>query len=328
MAVTQACTLQVDIADLQHAISSVVVHSEKQRIGDEQVSTCRVRLTAGATHLVVSATDSRTVGMAWVPILADSRGKRFAKDDGPFVVDLYPKQARQIGGAITPILSDGEATGEAELALALDTVTISDLTGKYPDTSTTVPTIEQEQTATLDGTESLGYPNLARHLGEAFTRGMGAVRSLLPPSGTLARFEAASRAYGQPLVVEQVGGETPGEGAWLVWCGERFAGLVVDRREDDAETRRRASRRLGYLKRLGVLSAENEARLELGGDVDEPAAGEGRFTEAEQLDELPVAFKEYLDEVDTVVDAITPNEIEARLNQLLAEDAGDEDGDA
>ena len=96
MTVTTTCTLTVGIADLQAAITAVTPHAERPAQGDEQPVTCRVRLAAGKQHLTVSATDTRTSALAWVKILVDSREKRFALDDGPFVVDLHPAKARDI----------------------------------------------------------------------------------------------------------------------------------------------------------------------------------------------------------------------------------------
>jgi hypothetical protein len=267
MTVTTECTLRVAIADLQRAITAVVPHADKPKQGDEQPLTCRVRFTAGRTHLTVSATDGRTTGLAWVDILADTRTGKFRPEDGPMVVDLYPKGARAIADALTPITVDGEGDGDGALTLSSDEVTIEDRSGKYPGTSHTEKPIEQEATQTLDGTDHFGYPNIPGRLRDAFTAGNGAVRPLLPPARTLARFETAAAQYGQPLVIEQVGSDVE-QTAWLVWCGTAFAGLLVARREDDAEIRRRASRRMGYLRHLGVLSVEDEARLELGGDLN------------------------------------------------------------
>ena len=160
MAVTTKCTLTVGIADLQHAITSVAVHAEKAKPGDEQAITCRVRLLAGRTHLTVSATDGRTTGVAWLPILADSRIGKFSPDDGPFIVDLYPKGARAIAAALTPITVDGEGIGDATLVLSSAEVTIRDKSGKYPGTSHTEKPIEQEATAILDGARhEARFPN-------------------------------------------------------------------------------------------------------------------------------------------------------------------------
>lgn len=285
MSVSTKCTLTVGIADLQHAITSVACHAEKAKQGDEQAITCRVRFIAGKTHLAVSATDGRTSAVAWLPILADSRKGKFAPEDGPLIVDLYPKGARAIAAALTPITVDGEGVGDATLTLSSSEVTVKDQSGKYVGTSHTEKPIEQEATSTLDGTEEHGYPDTPARLKDAFVRGTGAVRPLLPPAKTLTRFETASSEYKQPLVVEQVGG--PDETAWLIWCGTSFAGVLIARREDDAEIRRRASRRLGFLRHLGALSEEDEARLALGGDLDEPAAGEdddGFYDADEDLD--------------------------------------------
>lgn len=273
MPVTTKCTLTVGIADLQHAIDAVACHAEKAKQGDEQAITCRVRFIAGKTHLVVTATDGRTTGVAWLPILADSRTGKFSPEDGAFIVDLYPKGARAIADALTPITQDGEGIGDAVLVLSSDEATIRDKSGKYPGTSHTEKPIEQEATATLDGTEHLGYPDVLARMRDAFVRGASVIRPLLPPARALARFEVAAAQYRQPLVIEQVGdGDAT---AWLVWCGTSFAGVLDARREDDAEIRRRSSRRLAFLRHLGALSAEDEARLELGGSLDDAAEDDG-----------------------------------------------------
>ena len=126
MPVTTKCTLTVAIADLQHAINAVACHAEKSKPGDEQAITCRVRLSAGKTHLTVAATDGRTTGIAWVQILADTRAGKFRPEDGPMVVDLYPKGARAIADALTPITVDGDGVGDGALTLSSDEVTIKD----------------------------------------------------------------------------------------------------------------------------------------------------------------------------------------------------------
>lgn len=264
MPVTKDCTLTVGISDLQAAIASVAPHADKPKQGDEQPVTCRVRFSAGKDLLAVSATDSRTSAVAWVKILADSRKGKFSPDDGPFVVDLLPKHAREIGESQTPNRVDGEDFGECKLALSASSVTALDVSGKYPGVSHTVVPIEQESTGVLPGTEDLGYPPVERLVGTAFSRTYGTHKVLLPPAGMLSRFETAAKEYGEPLVVEPVGDADAT--AWLVWCGTRFAGQLNGRVEDDAERRRRQSRRLQFLRRLGLLTAEDEARIALGGD--------------------------------------------------------------
>lgn len=278
MTVTTECELTVGIADLQHAIAAVAPHADKAKQGDEQPVTCRIRLTAGKDHLAVSATDTRTSAVAWVVILADSRKDAFKPEDGPFVVDLLPKHARALAESQTPRKLEGDDLGECTLILALDEVTITDRSGKYPGVSHTVVPLEQEGAGTLPGTEELRYPPVERLVGQAFGRAYGTHKVLLPPTGMLSRFEIAAREYGDPLVIEPVGDAE--DTGWLVWCGTRFAGQLLARPEADADTRRRNSRRLQYLRRLGLLSDEDEARIALGGDdvhlgdVDEPGDDE------------------------------------------------------
>lgn len=264
MTVTTECELTVGIADLQRAIAAVAPHADKAKQGDEQPVTCRIRLTAGKDHLAVSATDTRTSAVAWVVILADSRKDTFKPEDGPFVVDLLPKHARALAESQTPNRLEGDDLGECTLTLGLDEVTVTDRSGKYPGVSHTVVPIEHETTDTLPGTEDLGYPPVERLVGQAFSRAAGTHKVLLPPSGMLSRFEVAAREYSEPLVIEPVGDADAT--AWLVWCGTRFAGQLNARPEDDQERRRRQSRRVQYLRRLGLLTAEDEARIQLGGD--------------------------------------------------------------
>lgn len=262
--VTTRCTLTVGIDDLQAAITAVAPHAEKPKQGDDQPITCRVRLTAGREHITVAATDSRTSAVAWVKILQDSRKHELAATDGPFVVDLLPKHARALAESQTPNRLEGEDLGECTLTLALDEVTVADQSGKYPGVSHTVVPIAQETTDALPGTEAFGYPPVEQLLAKAFGRARGVHKALVPPVGVLGRFETAAKEYGEPLVVEPVG-DADGKG-WLVWCGTRFAGQLLAVDEDDAEVLRRQSRRLSFLRRLGLLSAEDEARIALGGD--------------------------------------------------------------
>lgn len=264
MTATTECTLTVGIADLQAAIASVAPHAEKPKQGDEQPITCRVRLAAGKTHLVVSATDSRTSAVAWVKILADSRKGKFKPTDGPLIVDVLPTHARALGDSQTPNRVDGEDHGECILTLSLSKVSIVDRSGKYPDTAHVVTPLRQEASDTIPGTEDMGYPPVEALVGKAFSRARGEHKTLLPPAGMLGRFEKAAAEYGEPLVIEPVG--DPDNTGWLVWCGTQFAGLLLARQEDDQERRRRHSRRLDFLRRLGLLTAEDEARIALGGD--------------------------------------------------------------
>ncbi len=264
MTATTECTLTVGIADLQAAVASVAPHAEKPKQGDEQPVTCRVRLSAGRTHLTVAATDTRTSAVAVVKTLGDSRKGKFAPEDGPLIVDLLPKHARAIAGSQTPNRLEGEDLGECLLTIRAVEVTVEDSSGKYPGVSHTVVPIEQEASDTSPGTEDMGYPPVEALLAKAFSRARGEHKVLLPPVGMLSRFETAAREYGEPLVIEPVG--DPDSTGWLVWCGTRFAGQLNARQEDDQEARRRHSRRLDFLRRLGLLTAEDEVRIALGGD--------------------------------------------------------------
>ena len=270
MTTSTACTLNVGIGALSRAITAVSRHAEKSKPGDEQAMTCRVRLIADRGHLKVCATDGRTSALAWVPILADSRpGTGFADDDGPLVVDLRPRHARELADAIVPNRVDGNDVGDALLDLGLDVVTITDVSGKYPDTSLTVPVIEQESTMTLAGTDHLGYPDIPATLKLDAQEAAGMFKPMRPPAGMLGRFAIAEREFGH-LLYEPVGDATAE--AWLVWARDGgFVGQMNNRHTDDSERRRELSARMRLLARLGLMSDGEVAAAELAaGPVPEP----------------------------------------------------------
>lgn len=261
MTTTTDCQLRVGIGDLARAITAVYPHAEKSKPGDEQPMTVRVRLIAGRDHLQVAATDGRTSALAWVEVLSDSRAKRFAADDGPFVVDLRPRHAREIAAAIVPNRVDGDDVGDAALELTVGTVTVTDASGKYPGTSHTVPVMEQEATMTLEGTDHLGYPDVVRTLATAMREAAGHPKPFRPPIGAVARFEVAAREFG-PMVYEPVG---PADAlAWVVWARDGgFIGQLETRHQDDTERRREQSQRMRHLERLGLMTPSERAAAEL-----------------------------------------------------------------
>ncbi len=310
------CTLRVNIADLARAVAAVAKHAEPQRQGTEQSILSRVRFTAGRKFVTVGATDGRSMALAWVPILADSRPKHYDDDDGPFVVDLYPRHARAIGNAVTPITKDGEQTGEAELMLSVNLVSISDVSGKYPDTAHRVRPVDQESTMPIEGTEEHGYPDIETDIRAAFRNAAGIFKPMLPPAKVMTRFEAAAAIFESRLVYEPVGDLD--NRTWLVWARTvPFVGLLWHTNEDDTEKRRRAAQRVGHLRRIGgILSAEDEAKIELGGDL----AGELDDPEAEQNEYRAAAL---------AAEAEEREEAEVRRASLAAEfeGPGDEGGE-
>lgn len=268
MTITE-CTLRVRIDDLARAIAAVAKHAEPQKVGTEQSVMTRVRLTAGAGRITVAATDARSMALAYVPILHDSRGKHYDPDDGPFVVDLFPRHARAIGSAVTPITKDGEQIGEADLTLGVNLVTVADVSGKYPDTAHSVRPIEQEATMTIEGTEEHGYPDVEEDIRVALRNAAGIAKPFMPPARVLGRFDAAAAIFDSRMVYEPVGDAD--NRTWLVWARTApFLGLLWHTNEDDAEKRRRASQRVAHMRRIGgIFSVEEEARLALGGDLDD-----------------------------------------------------------
>lgn len=278
MSAVTALTIRVRIAELARAIDSVVVHAEKQKQGDEQPLMCRVRFIAREGELLIGATDGRTSALAAVPILSDSRPMPIPDDDGPFVVDVYPVHARSLAGFLSPTKVDGELIGECDLGLSLDEVTVSDVSGKYPGASATVTPIEDEATGTLDGTDHLGFPDLVRTIGAALAAAAGVFKPLAPTPGLLGRFEVAAKSYDVEPVFEPVG--EAGARGWVVLIGPRFAGTLESRHGDDDSLRRRDRQRRTHLARLGLLSAAELARLQLGGVEDDDG-----FFEADDVED-------------------------------------------
>lgn len=271
-------TIRVGIADLQRAITSVVAHAEKPKQGADQPLLCRVRLIADRTELLVVASDGKTSALAAVHIAEDDRKVRFEHYDGPFIVDLFPKQARQIADFLTPNKVDGEMQGDARLHLTLDAITITDVSGKWVDTSATVPTIEQEPTAELPGTGHFGFPPLQSILAKAFAETSGTHKPLVPEPGMLSRFEIAAKEYGREPVFEPIGDAQ--RRGWLVWVGSKFVGTLESRHGDDDSLKRREAFRRRHLVRLGLAPAIEAGDFDLGDlgehlDPDDDDTGDG-----------------------------------------------------
>jgi hypothetical protein len=260
MAVTIECTVKVPIRQLRAALTAVVPHAEPTKTRDEVSPLSRVRLLLGKSELLVMAMSERTVALAACEIVEDTRGERFAADDGVFAVDVEPGIVRSVLQAYkAPKVGVG-----ADDPLAAITVEegpywrIEDEDGLIPGLATTYPRIPL--------TDRL--PDIPRHLGDALRQASASpgVRPLVTDDPVLRLFAKASAAYSRTVTAEPIGGE--GRRGWLVWCGPSFIGLLASDSggEDTLGGRQRA--RHVHMVRLGLADADEDiltlARAALG----------------------------------------------------------------
>lgn len=246
------CTLKVGIAPLRAAITSVVVHAAKVRLGDEDLELSRVRLIAGKTELLVVATNGtakgNTCAQAAVTIEADDRRVKFEVDDGPFVIDLHPAKARDIVRQIKPVKTDAEgdpgpsATGWCNLTLDADdeTVTVVDESGLWPGTRLTVPALEHRD----------DFPDIPGILGRALSGAAGTFKPLITGNGVVPLFDVAAKEYDAELEIEPTG--TADSGGFVVICGDFFTGVLESGNGTGNSLKARDKRRFKHLERLGV----------------------------------------------------------------------------
>lgn len=280
MAVTIECTVKVAIRQLRAALTSVVPHAEPTKTKDEISPLSRVRLLLGRDELIVMAMSERTVAMAAVEIVEDTRAERFAADDGAFAIDVEPAIVRSV---LQQFKAPKVGVG-AEDPLAAITVQqgpywqIEDEDGLIPGLATNYPRIPL--------TDRL--PDIPKHLGDALRQASASpgVRPLVTDDPVLRLFAKASQAYGRTVTAEPIGGE--GRRGWVIWCGPSFIGLLASDSggEDTLGGRQRA--RHVHMARLGLAEAEEDvlslARQALGDlpdGIDDP--------EVDDVDELETA---------------------------------------
>lgn len=250
------CTLKVGIVPLRAALTSVVAHADKVRLGDEDLEFARVRLSAGKDELVISATNIMTGGatarssaMAAVRIEEDSRAELFRPTDGPFTVDLHPAKVRDLVRFLKPVKPSGESdgtpedTGWAELRLTLETARLTDVSGLWPTSMVKVPVLAYRP----------DFPDVPGIIGRAVEHAAGTYKPLVVPHGILGRFEVASKAYQVELQAEPTG--TAESSGWLVFCGPDFAGVTESMHGTGGSLGRRDKARMRHIERAGMKPA-------------------------------------------------------------------------
>lgn len=250
MTVTTTLELDVPIAAFHNAVKAVLPHADRPKLGADpgDQPLARVRLVAAATELHLMASNGRTAALAAVPIVdgTDSRGIRFSADDGPYMVDLHPKMLRQLRDGVTAQKVDGDLTGNAGLRFLPPgpgdggKVTVVDVDGLWEGSETTRTLLPLSER----------FPDIAGVLANALGRAEGTYKPLVADGPDLAAFQAATRAYGEPLQAEPVG--TADQRGWIVLCGPDFAGSISSGHNDDDSLKRRDRHRRKHLARFGL----------------------------------------------------------------------------
>lgn len=246
--VTSSRTIRVDTGDLRNALRAVVVHAKKTT-RDEDAVEHRLRLhvdrPAEDTWLRVMATNGSTTACALVEVLEDDARQGLNHHDGPYIVDIAPRDGRHILWAFKDARAGVEGLDETlELRFRIDDVRVTDVGGLFAGHSIIMPQLAF----------STNYPDVyetsQRALAEAATPATPG-RSAVVSGELMALFRVASRVYEQPLQVEPIGADR-GAG-WLVTCGARFVGTIESDNDSDGPSLGRRSRyRTDLLRRFGL----------------------------------------------------------------------------
>ncbi|HUX72039.1 MAG TPA: hypothetical protein VMV41_16085, partial [Cellulomonadaceae bacterium] len=190
----------VEVEDLRSAFTAVLPHVSADK-KNRQLR--RVRLTPFGQNLEITATDRYTIGLGLVSI--------WESDGEAEVIDLDPLEVQQILTVFTPPPQGEESAIEVRITTA--ELTLTDVGGLIDGKSLTLPRVTADE----------GYPSLRNTF-------VGRLHGAPQVTGAawfhakhLARFQAAQRVYGHPLVIDR----TPGPATmWSVRCGESFIGLI------------------------------------------------------------------------------------------------------
>lgn len=248
--VSTARKIRVDTGDLRNAMRAVVVHAKRTITGEDE-TLHRVRLhvdlptpaadaegftdgTTRTTWLRVLATNGVTTACALVEVLDDDAEQGLNRHEGPFVVDIAPRDGRHILWAFKDARAGVEGLDETlELALDLSQAKVTDVGGLFAGHAITMP-LEAYSTA---------FPDLVasskRALAMASTPATPG-REMVVDGEMLALFKVARKVYEQPLQIKPVGAERGG--GWLITCGARFVGTIASDGVDDGPSLGRRSR--------------------------------------------------------------------------------------
>lgn len=200
----------VNTKDLRQALQAVTGHASPDP--DNQAFN-RVRFAVGPVNVEVFATQGFSCGLSIVSVIDNDDGEA-----GHW--DMPPSAVKDL---LTLFKVSKEVEEEACLRFSVDPehVTVQDVSGLFPGKAVTLPRQPDHDY----------FPDIPGVIGEAVHAGPGALDGAMFTSGAWwAMFVAATKAYGQPLLL------TPTAGArrrLLVTVGESFAGLLTGSSDED-----------------------------------------------------------------------------------------------
>lgn len=202
----------VGTADLRRALKAVAPHAEPS---PDVVQTHRVRVTVGADHVTVSATQRYTIGHATVWTLD------FDGETGVF--DLTPQDVKEI---LTLFHGKKDRGDEPDYTIRIrvetERVTLTDVSGLFEGKALHLPRIPTDE----------NYPNVVKSIQESLLAGRTSTERLITSGKLHGLFGSASSAYEMPLVWDPAGDK----GAMLVTCGKDFLGMLMPIRPDEQTT--------------------------------------------------------------------------------------------
>lgn len=226
--------LIVDTQDLRQALAAVRPHMGSPKLLPHLA---RVHCRVEGPNLVVAATDTVSTGLAIVSIIENEHGE-------VSVFDLYPNEIDDLlmaFKAADPKEHVGDTLRIESTDVGPAALRITDVSGLWPGKSLTLPRDVVITEAFPDVGGSLGrllHQSELRepHVGEVIANG-----------AMLGTFGKAARAYGEPLVVEQVGQQRP---VLVISCGESFLGCLATITLDEDGALEQKRWRSAWLDRL------------------------------------------------------------------------------
>ncbi len=197
----------VEVQDLRDALLAVLPHVPAPK---DDPRLAWVRLRVFAQTLEVSATDRHTAALALVSVLDHG-------DDDLQDVDLTVEDVRKILAVFKAGPQGEQVTIRVEV---FDReLRLTDVSGLLTGESLTL------QRASAGGEDA--FPDIRKLFAGKLQQGEALVGDVWLNQNLLARFGAAQKAYGYPLIFEPTRNVVALRSPLLVRCGESFLGLVI-----------------------------------------------------------------------------------------------------
>lgn len=225
-------SLTLATEDFRQALQSVAVHASPHT--DDEVLH-RVRCTVDTQHLVVTATNRYTAGMAIASVEDNHDGELAA-------FDLSPTDVREILALFKGRKVAGEALGDTvRLDVSVEFFTITDTGGLFEGKQLVLPRQPHHG----------HFPDLPTVIAGALGRRPSAAPRLVANGVLVALFATAARVYGHELVLEPTGTTS----TIVIGCGESFLGLLMPIRLPEEELAKLDDWRQGWHRRLPLPDA-------------------------------------------------------------------------